>query len=54
MTVDANGARPMDYQKNYRQSHEAAVVSNRQLQGRRDTQRRIRFLVKNNLAVDLK
>lgn len=43
-----------DYQKNYRQSHEAAVVRNRQLQGRRDTQRRIRLLVKNNLALDLK
>jgi hypothetical protein len=43
-----------DYQKNYRQSHEAAVVRNRQLQGRRDTQRRVQFLVKNNLALDLK
>ena len=43
-----------DYQKTYRQSHEAAVARNRQLQGRRDAQRRVQLLVKNNLALDLK
>jgi hypothetical protein len=43
-----------DYQKTYRQSHQAAVARNRQLQGRRDSQRRLQFLVKNNLALDLK
>lgn len=43
-----------DYQKNYRQSHEVAVARNRQLQKRRDSQRRVRLLVKNNLALDLK
>ena len=43
-----------DYQKTYRQSHEAAVARNRQLQGRRDSQRRVQLLVKNNLALDLK
>jgi hypothetical protein len=43
-----------DYQKAYRQTHEAAAVRNRQLQRGRDSQRRVRFLVKNNLALDLK
>jgi len=42
------------YQKTYRQSHPAAVERNRELQRRRDAQRRVQFLVKNNLAVDLK
>lgn len=42
------------YQRTYRQSHEAAVERNRQLQRRRDSQRRVQLLVKNNLAVDLK
>jgi hypothetical protein len=42
------------YQKTYRQSHPAAVERNRQLQSRRDSQRRVQFLVKNNLALDLK
>ncbi len=42
------------YQKAYRQSHAAAVERNRQLQRRRDAQRRVQLLVKNNLAVDLK
>lgn len=43
-----------DYQKTYRQSHEAAVARNRQLQERRDSQRRVQLLVKNSLALDLK
>ena len=43
-----------DYQKTYRQSHGAAVARNRQLQRRRDSQRRVRLLVKNNVALDLK
>lgn len=43
-----------DYQKTYRQSHAAAVECNRQLQRRRDARRRAQFLVKNNLALDLK
>ena len=42
------------YQKTYRQSHPAAVERNRQLQHGRDAQRRVQFLVKNNLALDLK
>ena len=43
-----------DYQKTYRQSHEAAVERNRQLQRQRDGKRRVQSLVKNNLALDLK
>jgi hypothetical protein len=43
-----------DYQKTYRQSHEAAAERNRQLQRQRDSKRRVQFLVKNNLALDLK
>jgi hypothetical protein len=43
-----------DYQKNYRQSHPAAAVRNRQMQRGRDAKRRAQFLVKNNLALDLK
>lgn len=42
------------YQKTYRQSHAAAVERNRQLQRRRDAQRRVQVLVKNNPALDLK
>jgi hypothetical protein len=43
-----------DYQQQYRQSHPAAVERNRQLQHARDARRRAQFLVKNNLALDLK
>jgi hypothetical protein len=43
-----------DYQKAYRQSHEAAAERNRQLQRQRDSKRRVQSLVKNNLALDLK
>ena len=43
-----------DYQKTYRQSHTAAVERNRQMQPGRDAKRRAQFLVKNNLALDLK
>lgn len=43
-----------DYQQTYRQSHEAAVERNRRMQRGRDAKRRAQFLVKNNLALDLK
>lgn len=43
-----------DYQKTYRQTHEAAVERNRTLQKVRDSRRRAELLVKNNLALDLK
>jgi hypothetical protein len=43
-----------DYQKAYRQTHPAAVERNRRLQRQRDGRRRVQFLVKNNLALDLK
>ena len=43
-----------DYQQQYRQSHPVAVERNRQLQRARDARRRAQFLVKNNLALDLK
>jgi hypothetical protein len=43
-----------DYQKTYRQSHTAGVEHNRRLQRGRDAKRRAQFLVKNNLAFDLK
>lgn len=43
-----------DYPKTYRQSHVAAVERNRQMQRGRDARRRAQFLVKNNLALDLK
>lgn len=39
-----------DYQKTYRQLHEGAVARNRQLQGRRDAQRRVRLLLRNTQA----
>jgi hypothetical protein len=42
------------YQKTYRQAHPAAVERNCQLQRQRDAHRRVQFLVKNNLALDLK
>lgn len=43
-----------DYQKTYRQSHEAAAERNRRMQRGRDAKRRAQLLVKNNLALDLK
>jgi len=43
-----------DYQRQYRQENPAAVEQNRQKQHRRDRQRRVRLLVKNNVALDLK
>jgi hypothetical protein len=43
-----------DYQRAYRQSHEAAAERNRQLQRQRDGKRRLQSLVKNSLALDLK
>jgi hypothetical protein len=46
--------RHADYQGTYRQTHPAAVERNRELQRRRDARRRVQFLVKNNLALDLK
>ena len=42
------------YQRTYRQTHPSAVERNRDLQRRRDRRRRVQFLVKNNLALDLK
>jgi hypothetical protein len=43
-----------DYQKNYWQNHPTAAERNRQQQRRRDRQRRVHLLVKNNVALDLK
>ncbi len=43
-----------DYQRQYRQENPAAVEQNRQKQHRRDRKRRVRRLVKNNVALDLK
>ena len=43
-----------DYPRQYRQSHPTSVERNRQGQRRRDRQRRLQNLVKNNLALDLK
>jgi len=43
-----------DYQKNYRREHPSLAEQNRQQQRRRDRQRRVQWLVKNNLALDLK
>lgn len=43
-----------DYQKSYWQSHPEAAEQNRKLQQRRDCKRRVRVLVKNNSALDLK
>ena len=42
------------YQKTYRQTHPTSVERNRDLQRQRDAHRRVQFLVKNNLALDLK
>lgn len=47
-------SRNPDYQRRYRQSHPAYLHQNRQAQKRRDRKRRVRDLVKNNLALDLK
>jgi hypothetical protein len=46
--------RNRDYQRHYRDGHPAYVEHNRRLQRRRDRRRRMRYLVKNNLAFDLK
>jgi hypothetical protein len=43
-----------DYQKNYWRTHGEAAERNRQQQRRRDRQRRVQNLVKNNSALDLK
>ena len=43
-----------DYPRHYRQSHPTSVERNRQGQRRRDRQRHLQNLVKNNLAFDLK
>jgi len=43
-----------DYWKEYRQQHPEAAERNRQQQQRRDGQRRLENLAKNNLALDLK
>jgi len=42
------------YQRRYRQQHPIYVEQNRRTQKRRDGRRRMRNLVKNNLAIDLK
>lgn len=47
-------SRNPDYQRRYRQRHPAYVEHNRRAQKRRDRRRRVRDLVKNNLALDLK
>jgi len=43
-----------DYPRRYRQTHPDSVQRNREGQRRRDRQRRLQHLVKNNLALDLK
>ena len=43
-----------DYPRQYRQTHPQSVQPNRQGQRRRDRQRHLQNLVKNNLAFDLK
>jgi len=43
-----------EYWKQYREQHPEAAERNRQQQRRRDTQRRLENLAKNNLALDLK
>ena len=43
-----------DYQKQRRRQNPQAVESNRQRQRQRDRKRRVRALVKNNVALDLK
>jgi len=43
-----------NYQRNYRQQHPAYVEQNRRAQHRRDRKRKVKDLVKNNLAFDVK
>ena len=43
-----------DYPRRYRENHPDWVLENRQRQQRRDQRRRLGYLVKNNLAFDLK
>jgi hypothetical protein len=43
-----------DYQKSYWQTHPEAAERNRARQRKRDRQRRVTNLVKNNVALDLK
>jgi len=43
-----------DYQRQYRQKNPAALEQNRQKQQQRDRKHRVRALVKNNVALDLK
>lgn len=43
-----------DYQRQYRQKNPAAAEQNREKQQQRDGRRRVRKLVKNNVALDLK
>jgi hypothetical protein len=43
-----------DYQRQYRQKNPAAAEQNRREQQQRDRKRRVRLLVKNNVALDLK
>jgi hypothetical protein len=43
-----------DYQRSYRRDHPAYVEQNRRTQIRRDRKRKVKDLVKNNLAFDLK
>lgn len=47
-------ARNPDYQRHYRENHSDYVNRNRQAQKLRDRKHRVRDLVKNNLALDLK
>lgn len=47
-------SRHPDYQRRYRTAHPEYVDRNRQAQRRRDRKRRLRDLVKNNVAFDLK
>lgn len=46
--------RHRDYQRNYRRRHPAYVEQNRQSQHRRDRKRKVKDLVKNNLAFNVK
>ena len=46
--------RNIGYQRRYRQQNPSYVETNRRKQVRRDSRRRMRNLVKNNLAIDLK
>jgi hypothetical protein len=53
-TAGANVAKLTRFQQSYRQPDPAAVKRKRHLQHGRDGQRRIQFLVTNNLTLDLK